>query len=64
MPPSLGVTVWREASGDHFVQLSAGVSDTIVCNTCGATVASSSRQWTCPIVSRLRQEGSRVLACD
>ena len=48
MPPSLGVTVWREASGDHFVQLSAGVSDTIVCNTCGATVASSSRQWTCP----------------
>ncbi len=33
---SLGATVWREAIGDHFVQLSAGVGDTIACNTCGA----------------------------
>lgn len=43
-PSSLGVTVWREASGDHFVQLSAGVIDSIVCNTCGASAASG-RSW-------------------
>lgn len=39
---SLGVTVWREASGDHCVQLSAGVIVTIVRNRCGATAGSSS----------------------
>lgn len=44
LPNSLGVTVWREASGDQFVQLSAGVIDTIVCNTCGARAASG-RSW-------------------
>ncbi|GAA2975345.1 hypothetical protein GCM10010446_69440 [Streptomyces enissocaesilis] len=35
--PGTVQTVWREASGDHFVQLRAGVIDNIVCNTCGAT---------------------------
>lgn len=44
MPPSLGVTVWREASRDHFVQLSSSVIDSIVCNTCGARAASG-RSW-------------------
>lgn len=36
LPSSLGGTAWREASEDHFVQLSEGVINSIVCNTCGA----------------------------
>lgn len=39
-PASLGVTVWREASGDNFAQLSVGSNDHIACNICGATPVS------------------------